>query len=387
MSIESDSFPRISVRDLFIVLSEFERQDQTKLENIRLRMCVDRQKPSRGTSQYSVARDNTGELVKLGYAEGACLAKNSAQFQSMRDNLIRVNEAGRKLLRTFKEDRGAAYDELLKRMVEQHSYLRQFVIVINRGELFAPVISSMKEHLSPKYTANAMLASDIAEGEFDFDGFFAILTSRLGRNLVDGEKTEIQSAMDELISASRPSAVSDETVKFAKNFLNKINYIVVPALFRKFGLGFDYRTHRAIWEMGQDFRVCATLSSHPSFDGSVVYLTSKLDLDETGSRVALLEFTHGLKQVGENFLPKLHVAYQELQSRSNSTFVPAWELRSIFCFDNKCQPTVFDRLFDQSYSGSDEYQLHLELQRQKPQHETALRAGNRNIGSVRVSKR
>jgi hypothetical protein len=100
-----------------------------------------------------------------------------------------------------------------------------------------------------------------------------------------------------------------------------------------------------------------------------------------------IAFDYGLKRTGEEFLAKLHAAYQEVSGLTNATFVTAWELRSVFCFDNKCQPSVFDKLFGDSASGSVEYKLQLEVQRQKPQHENTLRANNRNIGSVRVVRR
>jgi hypothetical protein len=67
--------------------------------------------------------------------------------------------------------------------------------------------------------------------------------------------------------------------------------------------------------------------------------------------------------------------------------VSAWELRAVFCHDNRCQLSVFNRLFDESYSGSEEYKLQLEIQRQKPQHEIPVRARQRNIGAVRMVKR
>jgi hypothetical protein len=387
MVTQTDSFPRIAARDVFMVLSEFNRRAETKLENIRLRLCVDRKKPLRGTSQWSVARDNAGELVKLGFVEGSCLAKNTSQYHTMKDNSLRVTPEGKELLRVFREDRGKAYDRLFERMVQQHPYLRQFITVINKGNLFAPVISSSQNHLSPRYTGNAILAEDVANGSFDYDGFLTCISERIGRPLTDAEHGEISDATEQFITECRPSAVSDESAKFAKNFINKMNYIVIPALFRNDGLGFDYRTHRAIWAMGQDFRVWATLASHPDFDGSLVYLTADLQLDHADSKVGYLEFNHGLRQTGDHFLRKLYAAYQRVQAVKRVTFVPAWELRSVFCLDNQCQPTVFNRLFDDSYNGSDEYRLDLEIQRQKPQHEAVLRAGNRNIGSVRVAKR
>jgi hypothetical protein len=48
---------------------------------------------------------------------------------------------------------------------------------------------------------------------------------------------------------------------------------------------------------------------------------------------------------------------------------------------------VFNNLFDQDFSQSQDFKLHLEIQRQKLQHESPVRAGNRNIGTVRVVKR
>jgi len=39
---ETDSLPRIQVRDMFMLLRLFEPTDQTTLENFRLRLCTDR---------------------------------------------------------------------------------------------------------------------------------------------------------------------------------------------------------------------------------------------------------------------------------------------------------------------------------------------------------
>jgi hypothetical protein len=101
-----------------------------------------------------------------------------------------------------------------------------------------------------------------------------------------------------------------------------------------------------------------------------------------------LSFDTGLSYVKDGFLRRLYDAFQKLQAKRGTTFVTAWELRSVFCVDNRCQRSTFDRVFAEScnYRGDDEYQLQLEIQRAKPQHEEPLRAGDRNIGSVRVLK-
>jgi hypothetical protein len=242
----------------------------------------------------------------------------------------------------------------------------------------------MRDHVSSRYVSNAELASDIGKGEFEIDSLLNRLSERVQRALLTQEEREIRNEVDRLTVDARPSALSDEMTRFAKNVLNKLNDIIVPALFRNVGLGFDFRTHRTLWAMGEDFKLWAILRSHPKYDGWVIYPTATTELSEDQSRLARLSFDFGLRQTEASFFPKLHSAYQTLKNLKGNTFVPAWELRAVFCFDNKCQPSVFDRLFEDSYGGTADFKLQLEIQRQKPQHEEPVRAGNRNIGSVRV---
>ena len=385
--LDSDTFPRVTIRDLFMVLNVFDRAAESTLENIRLRICVDRKKQRKGTSLWSAARDTVAELVRLGLMEGICQAKNTQQYETMKGNRLCLTEPGANLLRTFKQDRAAVYDDLLTMMVAKHPYLQRFISVMSRGHILAPVISSMRDHVSGRYAANTVLASDIAKGEFDFDSLLEKIETRLGRSLGDGEREKIVDSVNHLVVEAQASAVHEDTTEFAKSFLNKLNDIVVPAVLSEAGLGFDYRTHRTLWTVGQEFRVWAVVRFHPKYDGSLVFLTSTLTLNESETELMGIAFDYGLKRTSEDFLAKLYAAYQKVSGLTNATFAKAWELRSVFCFDNKCQPSVFDKLFADSASGSPEYKLQLEIQRQKPQHENTLRANNRNIGSVRVVRR
>jgi hypothetical protein len=119
----------------------------------------------------------------------------------------------------------------------------------------------------------------------------------------------------------------------------------------------------------------------------LIYRTATIELSPDGTQLSRLEFDHGVKQTGENFLGKLFTAYQWLQNKNGTTFVPAWELRAVFCYEHRCQMSVFDKLFDRDYSSAEDYKLHMEIQRQKLQHESPVRVGTRNIGTVRVVKR
>ena len=63
----------------------FDQNPETTLENIRLRICVDRKKQRRGTFLWSAARDTTTELVRLGLIEGHLLREKHAAIRSYED--------------------------------------------------------------------------------------------------------------------------------------------------------------------------------------------------------------------------------------------------------------------------------------------------------------
>jgi hypothetical protein len=128
--------------------------------------------------------------------------------------------------------------------------------------------------------------------------------------------------------------------------------------------------------------------SHPEFDGWLIFPTATINLTGDQSEVTSLNFSSGIKQTGENFLDRLYAAYQAVQAIRKTTFVPAWELRAVFCYQNRCQASVFNQLFAANYLDSDEYELHLEIERQRPRHEKEpLKAGRTSVGSMRVSRR
>lgn len=384
---ETDSVPRVSARDLFMVLKIFERRPETTLEEVRLRICVDRQKQRRGTVLWSAARDTSGELVRLGLIEGSPHARNTRQYESIKSNKLTLTAEGKALIERLKDDRKGAYDDLFRRLVAQHAYVRDFIRAVSRTDFIAPVISSMKDHVAARYSSNAVLATDLAAGKFETKTFCTRLAVRIQRSLKPAEEAEIAEKIREMVSDSKRSAMFDDGTKLAKLILNRLNDMIIPVLFRADGLGFDGRSHRALWSIGEDFKTWATLRSHPAYEGWLIYRTATIELSADGTQLARVEFDCGLKQTGENFLMKLYNAYVNLQATKGTTFVPAWELRAVFCYEHRCQMSVFDNLFAHAYGGSEEYKLHLEIQGQKPQHEPPVRAGNRNIGAVRVAKR
>jgi hypothetical protein len=272
-------------------------------------------------------------------------------------------------------------------MFGAHPYLRAFVKAVGKGPIFAPVLTSLKDHLSPKYASASALSEDVAKRELDMDGLLKALERRLRRPLRMKEQSDIVRGMQEILDEVALSAAMEEPTEFAKRFLLKVNDCVVPALLDTGGLAFDYRTHRILWSLGQEWKLWQSTSDHPEYEGQLVFKTATIEVAADRHQVIGLLYDSGLKRTAERFLPKLHSAYLKVQKLTKATYALAWQLRAVFCFDNGCQESVFDRLMEEQYAGSDDYELNLEIQRQRGQYDRPLRVGNRNIGLVRVLKK
>ena len=386
MAIDKDSIVRITARDLFISLMLFKKNHDSTIENVRLRLCVDRKKRRRGTYLWSTARDTVSELRRLGLIEGGPLPRDHRKYQDMSGNKLSLTSGGKCLIERFYSDKADAYDQLFSLMFQEHLYLRNFVKIVTKNQILAPVLTSVKEHISSRYSSTTILADDISNGRLDTENLISSLASRIGRELEKYEKNQILQNFDILVAESQVSSSVDDLSDFAKKFLIKLNEIVIPGIFQSNGLGFDYRTHRTLWTLGQEFLVWWATTSHPAYDGLLIFPTAAIQVSDDGNSIKKIVFDSGLENIDKDFLSKLYSAYHSLQKLKNLSYVAAWELRSVFCYENRCQPSIFNKLFDKYYTGSKEFRLHLEIQRSKPRNEESLLAGKRKIGTVRVTK-
>jgi len=383
MASETDSIPRIKLEDLFLILCEFEREAWITLERLRCLICVNRKQKLGGDLNWSIARDNAIELHRLGFLEANSFPKDRKAYERMKHKQMRVTVTGKDLLSLFRSNRGAAYDELFKSMYKSHPYLRSFVRAISQQRLIVPVITSFKQHISPKYGSAKQLSNDVSTKHLETDSLLSLTERRIQRSLTSEEVSGISLGIQTLLEESAYSSTGDEPIEFAKKFLSKLNDIVLPNIFAKMDLKFDYRTHRTLWAFGQVWKIWQATSAHPDYDGRLVYRTAKIRVKDTGEIVEDLIFDSGLKKTEENFLFKLFQAYQKLEG----TYAPAWALRAVFCFDNTCQESVFDTLMEAHYTDSGEYEVQLETHYQKGLHDRPLVIGNRNIGLIRVIRK
>lgn len=387
MSAPIDSIPRVTVRDLLIALGQFESDDKVTLENLRLKFCYDRKATRKGEYMFPTVVSVAGELQKLGLIADGPLPKASKKtHRAAKDKPLAISDQGKAFLRLFGVDRGTAYDDLFSLMYRAHRNLQAFVAAILDRPLLAPVATSVKDHVGSAYGSSAALAAAVAAGSLDVDEMLRLLAQRIGRSLSPEEIAEVRRGIDKLVKESALSAVNDDVADFAKTFLPRLNDVLVPAVLRADGLGFDYRTHRTLWSLGPEFKLWDTTTWHPEHDGTLVFRTATIVLSDDRSEVRQLEFDSGLARTREKFLTKLFAAYQKLQGLRRSNVVSAFELRAIFCFDNRCQQTTFNFLFEESYAGSEDYDLHLEIP-QTRSREKPLRAGKRAVGTIAMTAR
>lgn len=385
--LATDSIPRIQLPDLFIALKGFEHDPVRTLEELRLKICANRQKSAAGDRNWATARDNAVELQKLGFLTATAFPKDRRAYESMRDNKLKITDEGRKLLEAFNSDRAQAYDVLFGRMYEVHPYLQAFVRAILSKPLRVPVVTSAKEHVGSRYTSANILVDDVSKKQFDTDSLCANLSRRIQRGLDSGEIAYIREGVWKLLEEWATPATIEEPPLFAKKFLQKLNDVVLPALLRSDGLSFEFKTHQTLWSFGNEWKLWESTAQHPDWDLRIVFKTATINLAQKDRRVEHLAFDSGLDKTRNRFLDKLFAAYQKLQQKGRGTFAIVDELRAVFCLDNACQQSVFDRLVSENYAGSDEYELNMEIFRKSGQHNRPIRIGNRNIGLIRVVKR
>lgn len=389
MPVATDSIPRTTLADLFAALRVVAKDSPTTLENLRQHFCVVRKRKTAGDLLWSTAAYNAQELNRLGLVQVRAIPKNKGNFERLKEGSVKITEAGSKLFNLFNESRAEAYDELFTVMYASHPYLQAFVRLLNEVHFFAPVVTSLKDHVSPRYSSATLLVDDVSKASIDIDSFFQSLERRLKRPLTSQERIDMSKNMNSLLSevavAATLAATNEDATDFAKKFLMKINDFVLPAIFNSDGLRFDYRTHRILWSLGQEWKLWQGTSDHPEYDGRLVYKTATIEVSPSGEKVNRLSFDSGLAKTRENFLDKLHDAYLKMQRATKGTYAVAWQLRAVFCFEHRCQESVFDRLMEEHYTGSDQYELMLEFQPGRDSQR--LRIGRRNIGLIRVIKK
>lgn len=384
---ESDTIFRLVARDLIVALHMFSgNRESTTLENIRIRLCLDRNRIRRGDYLWSTAADAVTELRKLGLVDSSAGPRDRKQYQHSKDAIVTATTEGLSFVKLLQTDIGTAYDKLFVLMYNTHPYLRRLALVLSEQDLVVPVLTSFKDHVAPRYASASILIDEVSKEMFDMESLLGNVEKRIGRSLEDIERHEIQDGVKEVVGQMGITAATEEPSSFAKKLLDRLNNAVVPAILRCYAMEFDYRTHRTLWQLGRDFQVWWATSAHPRFPGTLIFKTADLRLSDKGEMLEGISYPSSLSVVRYNFMEKLYNAYLTHNRLMGNTYVPTWELRAVFCHEQRCQPAVFNILLEEHYRGVPPYAVHLEIERTRPRHEETVMVGKRRIGTIRVTK-
>ena len=151
-------------------------------------------------------------------------------------------------------------------------------------------MTSFKDHVAPDYASAVTLKDEVMANKFRTSSLLDCIEKRLHRRLGDDERGTIKTGIDDMLSQAPGSGMAEDATTFAKTVLSRLNDIVIPAVLGGKGLGFDFRTHRAIWSLGNEFLVWCATTSHPSYDGVVIFRTATLKVSEGGQELRRIEF-------------------------------------------------------------------------------------------------
>lgn len=386
MSQSTDTIPRVSARDLLITVSLLGKGGgESTLENVRLRLCLDRKVHRKGSYLWSRARDASQELRRLGLIDIRALPRDAKGYGDFVKERIRLTPDGMAFFNYLHSDRAGAYDQLFSLLHLHHPYLRSFVRIICERELHIPVLTSYKDHVGEHYRAAEALVEAVSHGQFMVEPLLEKLAMRSVEPIPTDVLEGIRVSVRDTAEAAQKAATQEESTEFAKKFLHQLNEAVIPSILAALGIGFDYRSLRIIWQLGGEFQTWWDTSFHPAENGVLVFRTAEMDID--GKRVIRLDHSNGLENIGANFLERLYGAYQVIRSITGLTYTESWGLRAVFCYENRCPPVVFETLLDRHYIGDHTYQVQLEIERKRPRHVRPLVIGKRRIGAISVTRK
>jgi hypothetical protein len=114
------------------------------------------------------------------------------------------------------------------------------------------------------------------------------------RPLNEDERQEIDSGLAGLLQATAAAARQDVQTEFQRKFLSRLNEIVVPAVLRREGLGFDFSTLRRLWAMAQEFQIAWATSAHPQHEAWLTFATATIELEPDEGKLRAVRFDKGI---------------------------------------------------------------------------------------------
>lgn len=340
---EKDSIPRVRINQLLDVLSLVASSENTcTFEQVRrfLYRTSTRKAPPSREAMWTAARDVLSDLERLGFLMVGPLPRKRSEVDRLRETPCAATDRGKELARSYKKNRGKAFDDMLLAWVNNHPYFRAFIIRLLRSPMYLPDITSIKQLGNAlKFPIDLnMLANRISES----------CISRLKAIGFPDEKT---ASFNDLVKerVEYLTRIADMSALDAKKLVDAVeDNIVLPAILKTEDLNFDPVTLQHLLSCSRDFYSASATSSHPEFSGRVLFSTCDFlpnlaeDPDTTVSEV----IHHGRSFAFNEFMYSLISTYKQLAG-SSQTYIDIYALRATICISVRIQPVVFASCLEQ----------------------------------------
>lgn len=383
---EKDSIPRIRINQLLDVLLLVASSENTcTFDQVRrfLHRTSARKAPPSREVMWTAARDVLSDLERCGFLKVGPLPRKRSEVERLQETPCQVTESGEELARSYKENRGKAFDDILLAWLNKHPYFRAFTVRLIRSPMYIPDITSIKqlgEDLKFPIEQD-MLTNLISE---------ACIPRLTAIGFPDEKVAVFQDLVEERVKYL--SGISNMGAIDAKKLVDAIeDTIVLPAILGAEDFRFDPVTFQHLLSCSRDFYSASVTSSHPDFSGRVLFSTCDFlpDLARSPDTKVSDVIHHGRSFVFNQFIPSLISAYRKLAGSSN-TYINIYTLRAIICVDVKIQPLVFNLCLEHLIGNGPKsgVTVYTELPfNPPPQGESYVELGQHRIGLLKLSFR
>ncbi len=336
----TDSIPRVTVDQMLLVLDAVSRSANGKATFDTVRQALHarstRRAPASREAMWTAARDALSDLQRLGYAAVGVLPRKRSEVERLRETPCELTESGRALVKVSEEKRGRAFDELLVAWMNGHPYFRAFVVRLLDGPLFVPDVTSAKQFSVERTGTSASTADKVVANcvaRLNVIGFPA--------NKVEVFEREVRARVEQ---QEAKTVLADLD---AKKWVDVIqDLVVIPAFLAAESLPFDSVTFQHLIKVSQDFLAAAWTSSHPTFEGRVVFQTCEFRPDPRDEAQTTEVVHHGKSfATASGFSTALQTNYQKIGGPQPG-YVSAYALRALVCCEMAIQPVVFARCLE-----------------------------------------
>lgn len=287
--------------------------------------------------------DALKELMRLGFVEKAVLPSSRTSAYAHKDSTYPATSSGRQWVQILEDDRRAAYDDLLPRLIAAHPGFECFLTTVGAigGQRAAFVVPLLRWGELPAHQRS----QQAYRGAIGHYVSGALASSDLGWNAGASEITDSVNAYLDGILA-RAQARGKDPFPTVRTFTQTCEEALVKLAFSKAGCAIDYISVEIARRWSRWLGLASFTYHAPGHHALRFWNTARIEL---GGGAASVERRAG-GQWRDLALDALHDHCQEARA-AGTTYVPVWEVRAAVCWKLRIVDDEFDRAVTDMIAG------------------------------------